>query len=438
MNLPKKADTKVSPMRLVVVLILSVFVIEFGIMALIKVMAIALPAWGENAIDAGLLSIFLLPVLYAFVFRPLSIQNQELKASATALKAMQDDLEIRVEERTTELEQRNREIKLLGDMSEFLQACTTIKEACGVIERAGKQLFPSASGGLFIYSASRNDLEGLASWGKVMLNPEEQVFLPEACWALRLGRVYENEDPLNCSSCHGSDSPGAGTCLCVPMIAQGEVLGVLRLRQDRGEGNSLKGQLAVTLAEHVAIALTNLKLRETLRNQSIRDPLTGLFNRRYMEETLTREIQRAARGREPVGVVMLDLDHFKRFNDTHGHDAGDQVLRELGAFLNDQVRGGDIACRFGGEEFMLILPKMPGENLLQRVDALRLGIKQMTVKHLGQSLGTLTMSAGAAVFPEHGSTAEVLLRTADRALYHAKAGGRDRVVLASAESEADD
>jgi len=443
MRKPRPAGRRTAPIRLVLVLVLSVFVIEFGIMALIKAMAIALPPWGENAIDAGILSLLLLPALYVLVFRPLSLQNEELKASATALIAMQDDLEFRVEARTNELEQRNREIKLLGDMSEFLQACTTVGEACGVIERAGKQLFPSASGGLFVYSASRNDLEGLASWGGAHLNPDEQVFLPEACWALRLGRIYEDQDPMTCLSCRETASPNPGKCLCVPMIAQGEVLGVLRLRQGSAEGDSLggpgslKGQLAVTLAEHVAIALTNLKLRETLRNQSIRDPLTGLFNRRYMEETLTREIQRAQRSRDPVGVVMLDLDHFKRFNDTHGHDAGDHVLRELGAFLNSQVRGGDIACRFGGEEFMLILPNMQPENLRQRVDAMRLGIRQLAVRHLGQSLGTLTMSAGAAVFPEHGSTGEALLRAADQALYRAKAEGRDRVVLASTEPVVD-
>jgi diguanylate cyclase (GGDEF)-like protein len=418
---------------LVLVLILSVFVIEFGVMALVRAMTLPLPAWGENAIDAAVLSLLLVPLLYVLVFRPLSRQNQELKAGAESLIAMQDDLEVRVEARTRELEQRNREIKLLGDMSEFLQACTTIGEACGVIEKAGKQLFPNASGGLFVYSASRNDLEGLASWGGALLNPDEQVFLPDACWALRLGRVYEDQDPQSCSSCRRADGVVPGQCLCVPMIAQGEVLGVLRLSQGCGGGDPLKGQLAVTLAEHVAIALTNLKLRETLRNQSIRDPLTGLFNRRYMEETLTREIQRAVRTRDPVGVVMLDLDHFKRFNDTHGHDAGDHVLRELGAFLNAQVRGGDIACRFGGEEFMLILPNLGPESLVQRVDTMRLGVKQLAIRHLGQSLGSLTMSAGAAVFPDHGSTGEALLRSADQALYRAKAAGRDRVVLATSE-----
>jgi len=224
------------------------------------------------------------------------------------------------------------------------------------------------------------------------------------------------------------------------MIAQGEVLGVVHLRhnplaaESADSAASLNELLAVTLAEQVAVALMNLKLREALRNQSIRDPLTGLFNRRYMEETLEREMRRAERSHQPLGVVMLDLDHFKHFNDTYGHAAGDLLLRELGALLNTRLRGSDIACRYGGEEFALILPEMPLAIIRQRVEALRLGIKQLYVRHRGQSLGIVTVSAGIAMFPEHAAAGEALLRAADRALYRAKAEGRDRVT--SAETQA--
>lgn len=217
------------------------------------------------------------------------------------------------------------------------------------------------------------------------------------------------------------------------MTAQGEVMGVLHLRYNplaADRATLLNERLAVIFAEHIALALVNLKLRETLRNQSIRDPLTGLFNRRYMDETLDREILRAKRNEHPLAVIMLDLDHFKNFNDTFGHDAGDLILREVSALLKKYVRGGDIVCRYGGEEFTIIAPEISLEIVLPRVEALRLGIKQLNVRHRGQPLGTITMSFGVAMFPEHGADGETLLRAADRALYCAKDEGRDRVVVA--------
>jgi diguanylate cyclase (GGDEF)-like protein len=192
----------------------------------------------------------------------------------------------------------------------------------------------------------------------------------------------------------------------------------------------LNEKLSMTFIEHVAPALANMNLREKLHNLSIRDPLTGLYNRRFMEETLEREILQAERNQHPLGVVMLDLDHFKQFNDNFGHQAGDLLLREVGALLQSQIRGGDIACRYGGEEFILILPNAPLENILQRLDALRLAIKKIDVKHGSQPRVIVTVSAGLAMFPEHGDTSENLLSAADRALYCAKAGGRDRVMVA--------
>jgi diguanylate cyclase (GGDEF)-like protein len=224
------------------------------------------------------------------------------------------------------------------------------------------------------------------------------------------------------------------------MMAQGETLGVLHLQsgkpspsQTQEERETLAAsqqQLAVTLAEHVALALANLKLRETLRQQAIRDPLTGLFNRRYMEETLERELRRAERRQAPLGVIMFDLDHFKKFNDTFGHAAGDIVLREIGAFLHTRVRVEDIACRYGGEEFVVILPDASLEDTLKRAEQLRVGIKGLNVRYHDQALGAVAVSLGVAVLPEHGSTTEAILKAADAALYRAKREGRDRVVVA--------
>jgi len=184
------------------------------------------------------------------------------------------------------------------------------------------------------------------------------------------------------------------------------------------------------VADSVALALANLKLRETLRHQSIRDPLTGLFNRRYMEETLERETRRVARAQRPLGIIMLDVDHFKLFNDTFGHDAGDSLLREFGNFLRAHVRGEDVACRYGGEEFTLILPEASLEVTRQRAEHLRGDIKHLHAQYHDQPLGAVALSLGVAVFPDHGSTGEAVLKAADAALYRAKREGRDRVVVA--------
>jgi diguanylate cyclase (GGDEF)-like protein len=167
--------------------------------------------------------------------------------------------------------------------------------------------------------------------------------------------------------------------------------------------------------------------REALRMQAIRDPLTGLFNRRYMGEALDRELRRAEHGGQPLSMIMLDVDHFKRFNDTSGHQAGDDLLIHIGSLLQARTRREDIACRYGGEEFLLILPSAPLEAALRRAEELRRQIRESSVEHRGQSLGRTSVSAGVACFPEHGTTADELLRAADMALYRAKELGRDRV-----------
>ena len=195
--------------------------------------------------------------------------------------------------------------------------------------------------------------------------------------------------------------------------------------------NESKQQIAIAIADSIGLALANLKLRIFLREQSIRDPLTGLFNRRYLEETLEREFHRAMRLQRPVGVIMLDLDHFKRFNDTYGHEAGDILLRTLGNFLKQHLRGGDIACRYGGEEFALILPEVSLENVRLRAEELREGTKHLNVEYNGKVLAALSMSLGIAMFPEHGATSQRVLNAADGALYEAKRKGRDRIIIAS-------
>ena len=225
------------------------------------------------------------------------------------------------------------------------------------------------------------------------------------------------------------------------MIAYGEIQGVLHLQcVERipalaGEGprvnaiDKTKQDLAGTVADYVGLAMANLKLRDALRQESVHDAVTGLFNRRYMEESLEREMHRAERRKTTVGIIMFDIDHFKDFNDIYGHDGGDALLRELGSFLQTRTRGEDIACRYGGEEFVYVLPEASLEDTLNRAQQLRTDVKQITVSHLGKRLDNISISLGVTAFPAHGLTVETILKTADTALYQAKNDGRDRVVV---------
>ena len=218
--------------------------------------------------------------------------------------------------------------------------------------------------------------------------------------------------------------------LCVPLTAHGEALGVLSLVAHPAAPAETLVRLARSVAEPTALALANLRMQDTLRTQSIRDPLTDLFNRCYMEESLEREVRHAQWAERALVVVMADLDHFKRVNDRFGHEAGDQLLRAVGDLLLSQIRGGDSACRYGGEEFTLILPEITPEAARQRCEQLRLGVKHLAVQYRGEPLLPVTISFGIATFPQHGLTGSSLLRAADAALYRAKAGRRDGVVVA--------
>jgi diguanylate cyclase (GGDEF)-like protein len=217
------------------------------------------------------------------------------------------------------------------------------------------------------------------------------------------------------------------------MMGHGDVIGLLSLRSD-GSITEDARRLAALATEQISMALANMQLRETLRNQSIRDPLTGLFNRRYAEETLPRELHRARREKTSVGLLMLDVDHFKRFNDTFGHEAGDYVLKEIATCLQQHTRKGDVISRMGGEELLVILPGSDIEHTLLKAEALRAAVAELALSHRGSALGSITISIGSAVSPRHGEAADELLRTADRALYRAKQSGRNRVVSAGGDA----
>jgi diguanylate cyclase (GGDEF)-like protein len=340
--------------------------------------------------------------------------------------------------RLDELELRDRDHATLSKLSNYLNSCLTSEEACAVITSVAPQLLPSDVGTLYRISSPGGYLERLASWGDVP--SEEKLFAPQDCWALRRGRLHwigDTRSGVLCQHVAGA-AESILPYLCIPLIAHSETLGLLFLQRLQLPSNALDGsaalesklQLAAALGETISLALSNLKLRDTLRQQSIRDPLTGLYNRRFLEEYLVHERVRATRKNRPLSVIMLDIDHFKRFNDTFGHDAGDAILRRMGLLLQGHVRGSDIACRIGGEEFALLLPEAPLPIAYQRAENILDTVRRLQLKHRGQVLGAITVSLGVAAFPKHGETPEALIRAADRALYQAKEGGRNKLASA--------
>jgi diguanylate cyclase (GGDEF)-like protein len=324
---------------------------------------------------------------------------------------------------------RSRELDLLNRMGGLLQACAAEDEAYAVFARFIGELFPSTSGAVFAIAASRNMMERRTTWGA----PSDGgiVFQPDDCWALRSGRLYVVESAASGLFCNHLPDPPPATYVCVPLIAQGESLGILYLGSQTAVPwpESLQ-RLAATVADQLGLAVANLQLRQMLQNQSIHDPLTGLFNRRYFEVTLERELKRAERHGAGVGIVIIDLDHFKQLNDTFGHDAGDMVLREVARLLQSSIRVSDVACRYGGEEFILVFIDADVTVAQERAERVRAAASQLFLSHHGQSIGTVRLSAGVAVFPVHGKSGEALVQAADAALYQAKRAGRDRVHVA--------
>lgn len=334
-----------------------------------------------------------------------------------------------------ELETQTNQMSMLNEMARLLECCATIKEACAVVGQSLPRFFPEgASGALYTFKASRNLVEATAWWGSSSLAPDP-VFAPQDCWALRRGQPHISNNGEQGIVCPHLQQLPEARYICLPMVGQGETLGVIQLEFPRkGElDESLQSQmrLGVTVASQIALSLASLRLRENLRDQSIRDSLTGLFNRRFMQESLEREMMRARRKNNSLSLLFLDIDHFKRFNDTFGHDAGDFVLQSVADVLRNYFRGDDVACRCGGEEFAIILPESRGDDAALRAEGLREELRSLKLQHRDIRLGPISVSIGVAAFPEDCSTPDELLKIADQCLYQSKTAGRDRVTLAN-------
>jgi diguanylate cyclase (GGDEF)-like protein len=365
--------------------------------------------------------------------------DPQLEAIVVGLQMLAEELGASREElegRTRELQRLNDGLVRLADLGNLLASCETSSEAYLVLGRAARDMFGELSGAVYLYGASRNTVALVTSWGGFAV---AKTFPPADCWALRRARAHHVSALGAELACRHLGDGDPRTTICVPLLAQGEVFGVLHLVGAPGDlvMSALAQRLALAAAEACALALASIRMREALADQSAHDSLTGLYNRRYAEATLLREIARAKRDATALSVLMLDLDHFKRVNDEFGHDAGDTALREAARILIEGLRTSDVVSRVGGEEFVLVLPGAPAAAALRKADLLREALKGLELFHRGRRLPTLTFSAGVAVFPLNGATPDALLRAADVALYEAKHGGRDRTIAASVEPQAD-
>lgn len=352
----------------------------------------------------------------------------ESKKNLARLKSANDKLQALV----TEADERNRLMSLLQEMNDFFQSCQSSEETYEAIAHYTPKFFPGYRGALYLLNNSENFFEIVADWGEG--SELEVLFGHDDCWALRRNHMIVIKDPKDSLNCQHVSAALPAAYVCVPLIAQGKEMGILHLQSPSPELAEKMSDLedyAKPVSEAMALALSNLKLRESLKNQAIRDSLTGLFNRRYLNETLERELSRGHRLGISMGIIMMDLDHFKEYNDIYGHNAGDELLEALGKLITWQTRKEDIPCRYGGEEFLIVMPGAPLEVTLERAREINLQVKQLHQQN--RFLRPVTISAGVALYPEHGASAKEIIRAAEAALHRAKADGRDCVVVVDAD-----
>lgn len=335
----------------------------------------------------------------------------------------------RLRQTVAQLERHGADLAELTRYGSLLQNCLSPAEALALAAQTLARLLPGTGGSLYRIRASNDYAEEVAHWGEHVVG-SAAMLSPDQCWALRRGQPHLLQPPTQALRCEHIESVQDGPVFnsaCLPLAAQGTQLGFVYISSPSPAFLS-QLDLVQAAAEQLSMALHNLSLQERLRIQSIRDPLTGLFNRRYLEESLARELASCERRQLPLSLMMLDLDHFKAFNDLHGHAGGDAMLAAFGQLLKAHARAEDIACRYGGEEFTLILSETGPEAALECAARLGEKVRQLHVHHLGKELPAVTVSIGIATYRHGADDAEHLLRRADEALYRAKREGRDRAV----------
>lgn len=326
-------------------------------------------------------------------------------------------------------QQMSRDSGAIGQLGEFLRSSRRLNEAYDICSRALPHILPGSSGAIAVFDEQRMDLHVAATWGFTSRLSVGQTLEPDCCWALRRGQLHRSSAQGSTPAC-GHELPSDAGSVCLPMQAHGETLGIF-ITDVGGAGED--AQRLDRIVEQISLGVASLRIQQRIWEQSVRDPMTDLFNRRYTEPTLQREIGRANRDGAALSVLLLDVDHFKRVNDEHGHDGGDAVLKQVASLIRGAVRTEDIACRYGGEEFLVILPGCDLEQGEEWAERLRERLASTRLKVDGDRHIPVTASIGIASFPRHADTGAGLISAADAALYAAKAAGRNRVFTASDE-----
>ena len=355
-----------------------------------------------------------------------------------AAKTAAEKAEARAREVLTKERARRTEAKLLGQLDEWLQCCKSLEELFQIVTRFMERFLPGSKGELYIYSNSRDVLDGMCNWNTHDLHDS---IAPDSCWALRRGRNYQYNESELCFVCDHVETHQhkvhLAEYICVPIVAHGDTVGLLHIRFAPVAANREhihdEAEFAILCGEHISMAIANVKLRDELQDQSVRDPLTGLYNRRYFLEAVRQQISQSDRRKQSFGLLTFDADKFKNFNDNHGHDAGDMVLRAIGATMQEVMDSGDVTCRFGGEEFAVLLPGKDLQAAQEAAETLREAIGALQVRYLDGVLPPVTISVGVSSFPNCGNQPQQLLRRADEALYRAKDAGRNCVRVATSE-----
>jgi diguanylate cyclase (GGDEF)-like protein len=363
----------------------------------------------------------LMAVLFLLVIR----ESRKLRiAEQNALNA-----QTRLETSLQQLQVETESGKLLNDLQANLQICVNPPEAYEVLGGYAQRFIPGSAGAVFAIDSSRNLMGVMASWGD-SLSPTQHILSPEDCCAMRGGRLHLRGELSHGLCCRHFSGSIPEAYICLPLAALGETLGILHISAPSSEMFTTARLAMIQQAgEYAALRLANLRLREKLHDQSIRDPLTGLYNRRFLEATLEQELHRSSRHHTGLGVIMADIDKFKLFNDSFGHTAGDIVLKEVGALLRRSVRTEDIVCRYGGEEFLIVLPDTTLESVRERAETMREAIANLELQHAGHALGKITVSLGLSFSQDGVLAPDILLRYADEALYESKRRGCNCVSL---------
>lgn len=367
-----------------------------------------------------------IPIGLAMVLLVYLFLSRELKRRVEAKQESAKNA-LQLESAIVELQSTSDDLALISEFSGYLQNCSSIEEALKVAMNLFQRLLVDSAGGIFLAKASQNYFGLRISWAPAAY-PQPSLIYPHDCWSVRRGKAHISSQGSASPCCEHADAQVLGTdvIVCLPLASPGHQLGLITVKASRRHVES-KHRLLIAAAEQLSLSVSSLELRETLRYHSTRDELTGLYNRRYLNDALPQLHARSVRHEKPYAVLMLDIDHFKQFNDAHGHAGGDRVLQEVAQVLKS-LRAEDIACRFGGEEILVALPETDTAGALLVAERIRGEIQTLRTEVNGVTMPAVTVSIGVAAFPANGTEAQRVRLNADLALYRAKREGRNRVL----------